>query len=202
MSPFTDIKDYQRFVKDKAKESAELKRRVVEEYHLGLKAGTDEVSLRMSLKERFNLTDQRLNNFLDGRVKYLNAKEQAFTSGLVMNHYVTLIRAANEAIQGFDEYLEYIEQEKDRDFIEVEEYASAKGSGTKSLTPRELRGKVLRDKFDIVKDSFEPLKALAPKIIQVQGDGLRFDTMEELEEQERIEIERLKINKGEQDEKN
>ena len=195
MSPFTDIKDYQKFVKDKAKESAELKQKVVQEYQLGLKAGTGEVSLRMSLKERFDLTDRRLNNILDNQIQYLNAKEQAFTSGLVMNHYVTLIKAANEAIQGLDEYVEHINREMESgiDFIDMEQYASGKGVGVKALTPREALRSVLREKVDIVRESFEPLKALAPKIIQVQDGTPRYNSLEEIQKEKAILRKQLKL---------
>lgn len=193
---FTNIKEYQHFVKEKAKESAELKRKVVEEYHIGIKAGTGEVTLRNSLKERFDLTDRRLGNILDNQHTYLNAKEQAFTSGLVMSHYVSLIRAANEAIQGFDEYLEFIEQESGQDFINIEQYASAKGEGTKALTPRELKQRVLRNKFDVVKDSFEPLKALAPKIVQFQDNTPKYDSLEDLQKQKDILRKQLKLEEA------
>lgn len=190
------VREREKQIKFFAKQKAELRQTVTQEYVNGLKTGMGEIPLRESLKERFDLTDRKLGNILDNRHQYLNAKEQAFTSGLVMNHYVTLIRAANEAIQGFDEYLEFIEQEKDSDFINVEQYAGAKGTGVKAVTPRELRGRVLRDKFDVVKDSFEPLKALAPKIVQFQDSTPQYDSLEDIQKQKAILKKQLKIEES------
>jgi hypothetical protein len=168
------ISKHNKFIKGKAKDRAELRLKVTNEYIRLCKKlddPTDDFEVREQLKERFELTDRRLQNILDNRDRFLNAK-------------------------ALNEYVEHIEdrEEAGDDWIDTEKFASTKGENVKSLTPREAKGKVLRERLDIVLKSFEPLKALAPKVIQLEDGRPRFDTTEELDKQIQILEEELKID--------
>ena len=191
------ISSHNRFIRGKARAKALLCLKVTNEYQRLIKKlpnQSDDYDLRESLKERFDLTDRKLNHILDNKQKYLNAKEQAFTSGMVMRHYAEGIRVATEALDNLNEYLDHIDTIGDGDWVDVEKYAGAKGDGIKALSPREAKRAIFREKVDIINKSFEPLKALAPKIIRVQDETPSYATYEEMEEQERILKEELKID--------
>lgn len=203
---FTDVKEYRGFIKDKARESAKLKSRVTSEYHrlckkyakngaMILVDSPEETQVRSELKERFELTDRRLQNILDNRDRFLNAKQQALTSELVMGHYLAGVQAAKEAIASLDEYENYVntQMSADEKWIEIEKYTGAKGDGVKALTPRELKRNIARERLELFIKSYEPLKTLAPKIIQIQDDSQKYDSLEDLRRQKEILKKQLKI---------
>lgn len=153
------------------------------------------MELRESLKERFEIKDKQLSNIIDNKDKWLNAKEQAITSGLVMRHYGHIVASATEALQAVDNYLIEVKAavQNNEKWIDTEKFASSKGENVKSLSPLELFIKLTRDKVDIALKSFEPLKALAPKVIQFEDGTPSFDTFEDAEKEERMLKKELKM---------
>lgn len=194
------ISNHNKFIRGKSKERAELARRVVNEYQLAIKPYNfnpsipQEEKIQRAIKDKYGLTERRLQGIIGNQNKFMNAKQEGFTSELVMRHYIRGIEATTEALDNLNEYIDYIETVGENDFINIEKYSGAKGDGIKGLSPREAMRSIYREKVDLINKSFEPLKALAPKVIQVQDTTPQFDTIEELEEQERILKEELKID--------
>jgi len=197
-----DRKFIRNIQKEQGQKAADLKRRVTDKYQLAVKKHNfettiaQEEAIHKSLRESFDIDEKKLQRILDGGHKFLNAKQQAFTSELVMGHYLAGVNAAQSIIASLEEYEGFINEKikaKEK-WIDTEKFASAKGESVKSLTPREAKRGVLREKLDVFIKSFEPLKALAPKVIQVEDTTPRFDTTEELDEQIQILEEELKID--------
>lgn len=197
-----DRKFIRNIQKEQGKKSADLKRRVTDEYQLAIKkydfnpSIPQEEKIQKSIKDKYNLTEQRFQNIIGNRHKFMNAKQEAFTSELVMGHYLAGVNAARNIIDSLEEYEGFINEKiKDKEkWIEVEKFASAKGENIKSLTPREAKRGVLREKLDVFIKSFEPLKALAPKVIQLEDTTPRYETQEELDKQIKILEEELQID--------
>ena len=194
------ISNHNKFIRGKSKERAELARRVVNEYQIAIKpynfnpSISQEEKIQKVIKDKYGLTERKLQNIIGNQNKFMNAKQEGFTSELVMRHYIRGIEATTEALDNLNEYIDYIETIPEGEFVDIEKYAGAKGGGIKGLSPREAIRSIYREKVDLINKSFEPLKALAPKVIQVQDTTPQFDTIEELEEQERILKEELKID--------
>ena len=112
-----------------------------------------------------------------------------------MRHYGHIVASATEALQAVDNYLIEVKTavQNNEKWIDTEKFASSKGENIKSLSPLELFIKLTRDKVDIALKSFEPLKALAPKVIQIEDGAPRFDSLEDLREQKKILIKELKL---------
>ncbi len=195
-----DRKFIRNIQREQGKKAADLKRRVVNEYQLAIKPHnfnpsiSQEEKIQKAIKEKYGLTERKLQNIIGNQNKFMNAKQEGFTSELVMRHYIRGIEATTEALDNLNEYIDYIETVGEDDFINIEKYSGAKGDGIKGLSPREAKRAIYREKVDLINKSFEPLKALAPKVIQVEDTSPRYDTIEELNDMIKIQEEELQID--------
>ncbi len=112
-----------------------------------------------------------------------------------MRHYGHIVASASDALQTVDNYLLEVKEkiQNNEKWIDTEKFASSKGENIKSVTPLEMLIRLTRDKVDIALKSFEPLKALAPKVIQIEDGAPRFDTIEDLRAQKKILMKELQM---------
>lgn len=190
-------------IKRKAKEANDLRGKVIRAYQNGIVEGRDEDDLREEIKQRFDITERRLDNCLDYAARFGNPKAQALTESRVLTHLQKIERDIIDVRDDCDRQLDRIDElEADgQDWYEIEMKDSfgGKNSGTetKKIPCNEARYRLMKRKAEALDWFFNAVKSLRgnTQIVNIMN-GTAFSDMthedlaariKQLEKQNRIE---------------
>ena len=163
------IKERDKFLKDKAKERAVERERILSEYTRLVREGHTPIEASAQVCERFGCTQRKIDNILT-KVSGASAPAMvAFNQATIMTAIGTLDEQITRAAEHANEVLEQYDKLEDDEWVNVEQTIAPNGPTIKSIPVAEAKRKTLNDLIQQVQEKVKALKALVPQTVIQQN---------------------------------